>query len=155
MRDFDLAVIGGGAGGLNVASGVAQLGARVALIEKKKLGGDCLHYGCVPTKTLVHSAKIASLMKRSREFGLNDTNISIDFKNIMNHMRDVISKVGVRDDSKRLEDMGVQVFWGTENLLTLIPLNLMVRRLPVKNLSPQQVQGSLLSLSKVSKTFNI
>ncbi|MCR4318766.1 MAG: mercuric reductase [Candidatus Brocadiaceae bacterium] len=112
MRDFDLMVIGGGAGGLNVASGAAQLGARVALIEKNKLGGDCLYYGCVPTKALIHSAKIASLMKRSKEFGLNDTTVSFDFKNIMNHMRDVVSKVGVHDDPKRFEDMGIQVFFG-------------------------------------------
>lgn len=117
MRDFDLTVIGGGAGGLNVASGAAQLGARVALIEKKKLGGDCLYYGCVPTKALIQSAKIASLMKRSKEFGLNDTNISFDFKNIMNHIRDVISKVGVHDDPKRFEDMGVQVFFGNGKFL--------------------------------------
>lgn len=112
MRDFDLTVIGGGAGGLNVASGAVQLGARVALIEKKKLGGDCLYYGCVPTKALIQSAKIASFMKRSKEFGLNETNISFDFKNIMNHMRGVISKVGVHDDPNRFEDMGVQVFFG-------------------------------------------
>src|SRR3990167_8043995 len=105
-KDFDLTVIGGGAGGLNVASGAVQLGARVALIEKNKLGGDCLYYGCVPTKALIHSAKIASLMKRSKEFGLNDTNISFDFKNIMNHMREVISKVGEHDDPKRFEKMG-------------------------------------------------
>lgn len=112
MRDFDLTVIGGGAGGLNVASGAVQLGARVALVEKKKLGGDCLYYGCVPTKTLVHSAKVASLIKRSKEFGLHDTNPSFDFKNIMNHMRAIISKIGEHDDPKRFEDMGVKVFFG-------------------------------------------
>jgi len=50
MKDFDLTVIGGGAGGLNVASGAVQLGARVALVEKNKLGGDCLYYGCVPQR---------------------------------------------------------------------------------------------------------
>ncbi|MFQ5962738.1 MAG: dihydrolipoyl dehydrogenase family protein [Candidatus Scalinduaceae bacterium] len=112
MRDFDLTIIGGGAGGLNVASGAVQLGARVALIEKSKLGGDCLYYGCVPTKALIQSAKIASLIKRSKEYGLNDTNISFDFKNIITHMKDVISKIGVHDDPKRFEDMGVQVFFG-------------------------------------------
>ena len=112
MRDFDLTIIGGGAGGLNVASGAAQLGARVALIEKNKLGGDCLYYGCVPTKALIQSAKIASLLKRSKEYGLNETNISFDFKNVMNHMREVISKIGVHDDPKRFEKMGVQVFFG-------------------------------------------
>ncbi|MDR4506552.1 MAG: FAD-dependent oxidoreductase [Candidatus Scalindua sp.] len=101
MKDFDLTVIGGGAGGLNVASGAIQLGARVALVEKNKLGGDCLYYGCVPTKALVRSAKAALLIKRSKEYGLNDTDISFDFKNIMTHMREVISKIGVHDDPKR------------------------------------------------------
>ena len=155
MRDFDLTVIGGGAGGLNVASGAAQLGARVALIEKNKLGGDCLYYGCVPTKALIHSAKIASLIKRSKEYGLNETNISFDFKNIMNHMREVISKVGEHDNPKRFEDMGCRFSLETENLLTLIPLNLTARRLPAENLSSQQVQEPLLFLSKGSKTLNI
>ncbi len=112
MKDFDLTVIGGGAGGLNVASGAIQLGARVALVEKDKLGGDCLYYGCVPTKALIQSAKVASLIKRSKEYGLNDTNISFDFKNVMAHMREVISKIGVNDDPKRFEDMGVQLFFG-------------------------------------------
>ncbi len=112
MKDFDLTVIGGGAGGLNVASGAVQLGARVALVEKDKLGGDCLYYGCVPTKTLIQSAKVASLIKRSKEYGLNDTNISFDFKNVMAHMREVISKIGVNDDPKRFEDMGVKLFFG-------------------------------------------
>jgi pyruvate/2-oxoglutarate dehydrogenase complex dihydrolipoamide dehydrogenase (E3) component len=112
MKDFDLTVIGGGAGGLNVASGAVQLGARVAIVEKDKLGGDCLYYGCVPTKTLIQSAKIASLIKRSKEYGLNDTNISFDFKNVMAHMREVISKIGENDDPKRFEDMGVKVIFG-------------------------------------------
>jgi Pyruvate/2-oxoglutarate dehydrogenase complex, dihydrolipoamide dehydrogenase (E3) component, and related enzymes len=112
MKDFDLTVIGGGAGGLNVASGAVQLGARVALVERNKLGGDCLYYGCVPTKALVRSAKVASLIKRSKEYGLNDTDISFDFKNIMTHMREVISKIGVHDDPKRFEAMGIKVFFG-------------------------------------------
>ncbi len=112
MKDFDLTVIGGGAGGLNVASGAVQLGARVALIEKNKLGGDCLYYGCVPTKALVQSAKIFSLIKKSKEYGLNDVNASFDFRNVMTHMREVISKIGVNDDPKRFEDMGVKVIFG-------------------------------------------
>lgn len=112
MEDFDLTVIGGGAGGLNVASGAVQLGAMVALVEKNKLGGDCLYYGCVPTKTLIQSAKIASLIKRAKEYGLDDTNASFDFKNIMLRMRNVISKVGEHDDPKRFENLGVKVFFG-------------------------------------------
>ena len=59
MKKYDIIIIGGGVGGLVTASGAAQLGAKVALIEKEALGGDCLHYGCVPTKRLVHSAGLA------------------------------------------------------------------------------------------------
>ncbi|MFQ5687313.1 MAG: dihydrolipoyl dehydrogenase family protein [Candidatus Scalindua sp.] len=112
MKDYDLTVIGGGAGGLSVASGAVQLGARVALIEKNKLGGDCLYYGCVPTKALIQSAKVASLIKRSKEYGLNDADVSFDFGNVMKHMREVISKIGVHDDPKRFENMGIKIFFG-------------------------------------------
>ena len=68
--DYDMIIIGGGAAGLTVAAGAAQLGAKTALIEKKKLGGDCLYYGCVPSKTLIKAAKVyhyAKNMKRSEE----------------------------------------------------------------------------------------
>jgi pyruvate/2-oxoglutarate dehydrogenase complex dihydrolipoamide dehydrogenase (E3) component len=112
MKDFDLTVIGGGAGGLNVASGAVQLGARVALVEKDKLGGDCLYYGCVPTKALIQSAKVASLIKRSKEYGLDAADVSFEFGNVMAHMREVISKIGVNDDPKRFKDMGIKVFFG-------------------------------------------
>lgn len=112
MKGFDLTVIGGGAGGLNVASGAVQLGARVALIEKNKLGGDCLYFGCVPTKALIQSAKVASLIKKSKEYGLDDAGVSFDFGNVMKHMREVISKIGVNDDPKRFEDMGIKLFFG-------------------------------------------
>lgn len=113
MEEFDLTIIGGGVGGLVAASGASQLGARVALIEKEKLGGDCLHYGCVPTKTLVHSARLISLMQRAAEFGLNPVRVDIEFKKIMDNMRAVQSKVGERDDPKRFENMGVKLFFGT------------------------------------------
>ncbi len=111
MADFDLAIIGGGVGGLNVASGAARLGARVALIEKYKLGGDCLYYGCVPTKTLIRSAKIISYIRRAKEYGLHEGSVSFDFRNVMNHMREVIAKIGMHDDPKRFEDMGVKIFF--------------------------------------------
>ena len=69
--DYDLGVIGGGAAGLTAAAGATQFGAKMILIEKSdKLGGDCLHFGCVPSKMLIRSAKIWSLARRSKEFGL-------------------------------------------------------------------------------------
>ena len=69
--DYDIGIIGGGAGGLTVAAGAAQLGAKTLLIEKEnELGGDCLHFGCVPSKTLLKSAHVYHLIKNSQKFGL-------------------------------------------------------------------------------------
>lgn len=110
---FDIVIIGGGAGGLVVASGAAQFGARVALIEKERgLGGDCLYYGCVPTKTLVHSARVLSLIRRSEEFGLGRVVPSQSFAGVMERMRRVVARIGEHDDPKRFEAMGIQLFFG-------------------------------------------
>ena len=69
--DYDIGVIGGGAAGLTVTSGAAQLGAKTILIEKEKeLGGDCLHFGCVPSKTLIKSARVYHQMKNAEKYGL-------------------------------------------------------------------------------------
>ncbi len=69
--DYDIAVIGGGAAGLTVSAGAAQLGAKTLVIEKEPaLGGDCLHYGCVPSKTLIKSAHVYHTMQRTTDYGL-------------------------------------------------------------------------------------
>ncbi len=69
--DYDLGVIGGGAAGLTVAAGASQLGVKTLLVEKEsRLGGDCLHYGCVPSKTLIRTARVRHLMGRAQDFGL-------------------------------------------------------------------------------------
>lgn len=112
MEEFDLTIIGGGVGGLVAASGASQFGAKVALVEKESLGGDCLHYGCVPTKTLVHSARLISLMRRAAEFGLNPVRVDFEFNNIMEHMREVQRRVGEHDDPERFEKMGIKLFFG-------------------------------------------
>lgn len=111
---FDIVIIGGGAGGLVVASGAAQFGARVALIEKERgLGGDCLYYGCVPTKTLVHSTRVLSLIRRSEEFGLGRMVPSQEsFAGAMERMRRMVARVGEHDDPNRFEAMGIQLFFG-------------------------------------------
>ncbi len=112
MEDFDLVIVGGGVGGLVTASGAAQLGAKVALIEKDMLGGDCLRYGCVPTKRLVHSAKVAHLMSRAGEFGLVGEPLKVDFKKVMEGVRSTQARIAVHDDPVRFEDMGVTVIFG-------------------------------------------
>lgn len=113
MERYDLVIIGGGVGGLVTAAGAAQFGAKVALIDKESLGGDCLHYGCVPTKRLVHSAKVASLvMKRADEFGVEVENPRLVFKKVMDGMRRVQAEIGRNDDPERFRKMGIRVLFG-------------------------------------------
>ncbi|MGF1473065.1 MAG: dihydrolipoyl dehydrogenase family protein [Rubrobacteraceae bacterium] len=112
MSDYDLVVIGGGTAGLVAAAGGASLGAKVAIVERDKLGGECLYYGCVPTKALVKSAKVASLMRRAPEFGIGEVPVEVDFPAVMRRMRAVISKAGEADDPQRFRNLGVEVFLG-------------------------------------------
>jgi pyruvate/2-oxoglutarate dehydrogenase complex dihydrolipoamide dehydrogenase (E3) component len=109
----DLLVIGGGAGGLVVASVAAQLGLRVALVEKSsRLGGDCLHSGCVPSKTLLQSAKVASLMRRGGEFGLDAVTPQVDLGRVSDHVHAVIDHIQQHDDPERFRAYGCDVLFG-------------------------------------------
>lgn len=112
MRKFDLAIIGGGVAGLVSASGAARFGARVALVESVSLGGDCLRSGCVPTKRLVRSAKVASLVRRAGEFGIDAGEVRVDFPRVMELMRKAQAKVGEHDSPERFSKMGVELFFG-------------------------------------------
>ena len=107
---YDLVVIGGGTAGLVSAAGAASLGARVALVERDKLGGDCLYRGCVPTKTLVKSARVASLIDRSEEFGIKTARYEVDFPAVMDRMEKVIETAGEHDSPERFRKLGVEVF---------------------------------------------
>jgi dihydrolipoamide dehydrogenase len=112
---FDLIVIGGGSAGLVAAGGAAILGARVALIEKNKLGGDCLYTGCVPSKSLIRSAKFASDLKRANEFGFEipDFKFKQDkFASITNRVQRIIKQIEPHDAPERFEKMGVEVIFG-------------------------------------------
>lgn len=112
MENYDIVVIGGGAAGLTVATGSVKLGLKVAMIEKEKLGGDCLYYGCIPSKTLIHSAKIASLIRRAKEYGLKETSLNFEFEGVISHVWDVIRKIEKHDDPARFRGMGVEVIFG-------------------------------------------
>ena len=113
MKARDLVVLGGGPGGLVVASVAAQLGLRVTLVEQsEQLGGDCLHYGCVPSKTLLHSAKVASLMRRGAEFGLESQAPRIDMGRINAHVASVVKHIQRHDDPQRFRDYGCEVLLG-------------------------------------------
>jgi len=118
MDKYDITVIGGGAAGLVVASGSAQLGASVALIEKERLGGDCLWYGCVPSKALIKSAKMVHLLRRAKDYGIDDIDIKFDFKNVMDKVRSLRAKIGEHDDPERFKGMGINVITGDPKFLS-------------------------------------
>lgn len=113
MTQRDLVIIGGGAGGLVVASVAAQLGLEVTLIEKApKLGGDCLHYGCVPSKTLLHTARVAHWMRHADRAGLAAVEPEVDMARVNARIRAVIEHIQQHDDPARFRDYGCEVIFG-------------------------------------------
>ena len=112
--DFDIGVIGGGAGGLTVTSGAAQLGAKTLLVEKEnQLGGDCLHFGCVPSKTLIKSAQVYHWLKNSERFGLPTVDVPpVDFGNISKRIKSVIGTIQHHDSKERFCRLGARVEFG-------------------------------------------
>ncbi len=112
METYDIVVIGAGSGGLVVASGAAQLGAKVALVEKDRMGGECLNTGCVPSKTLIHSARVVALMKRAGEFGLDPVDVRFDYSKVIDHVHEVIGRISRHDSVERFEGLGCDVFLG-------------------------------------------
>ncbi len=118
---YDLIVIGGGSAGLVAAGGAAILGARVALVEKKALGGDCLYTGCVPSKTLIKSAGFAHQSKRAEDFGFEISDLTFrnnSFAAITNRVQKVIKIVAKRDSPEVFEKMGVEIIFGTPKFLS-------------------------------------
>ena len=110
--DRNLIVIGAGSAGLVSAYIAAAVNAKVTLVEKHKMGGDCLNTGCVPSKALIKSAKVASLIKRSREFGITVPESNIDFPAVMERVQAVITKVEPHDSVERFESLGVECIEG-------------------------------------------
>jgi pyruvate/2-oxoglutarate dehydrogenase complex dihydrolipoamide dehydrogenase (E3) component len=112
--NYDIGVLGGGAAGLTVAAGAAQLGAKTVLIEKEKaLGGDCLHYGCVPSKALIHSAKVYHQIKTAHLLGLPELKVPpAEFGPIAQRIATVIEKIQKHDSVERFCKLGAKVVFG-------------------------------------------
>ncbi len=113
--DYDIGVIGGGAAGLTVASGASQLGAKTLLVEKENLlGGDCLHFGCVPSKTLIKTARVYQSMKEAGRYGLPVPDLGpVDFLLVAERIRQVIEHIQQHDSVERFAGLGVQVSFGS------------------------------------------
>ncbi|MBI5970972.1 MAG: dihydrolipoyl dehydrogenase [Deltaproteobacteria bacterium] len=111
MKEFDIVVIGGGPGGYVAAIRGAQLGAKVALVEKDKIGGTCLNRGCIPTKALYYSAKAFSAAKRAADFGVNVRDVEFDLSKAVSRKNDIVKKL-VGGVETLLKGNGVEVFRG-------------------------------------------
>ena len=110
---YNLVVIGAGTAGLVCAAGAAGLGAKVALIERHLLGGDCLNYGCVPSKCIIRSSRVVGEVRDARQFGLCiPEGTEVDFPAVMERMRRLRVKISHRDSAERFRELGVDVFLG-------------------------------------------
>ncbi|MFI5329545.1 MAG: mercuric reductase [Desulfobaccales bacterium] len=110
---YNLVVIGGGTAGLVCAAGAAGLGARVALVERHLMGGDCLNYGCVPSKAVIRSSRIAADLRTADRFGVKvPAGAEVDFPAVMERMRRLRAQISQHDSAQRLRGLGVDLFLG-------------------------------------------
>ena len=108
----DICVIGAGSGGLSVAAGASQMGADGVLLERGKMGGDCLNYGCVPSKALLAAGHKAEELRTSAAFGIEAADPKIDFAKVNEHVHSVIAAIEPNDSVERFEGLGVRVIRG-------------------------------------------
>ena len=116
--DDNLVVIGAGSAGLVTSYIAAAVKARVSLVEKHQMGGDCLNTGCVPSKALIRSAKIAHYLQRSGEFGLDNVSAKVNFRHVMERVQAVIDKVAPHDSVERYSGLGVRCIHGAAQLIS-------------------------------------
>jgi len=105
----DICIIGGGSGGLSLAAGAVQMGAKVVLFEGHRMGGDCLNYGCVPSKAMLAAAKAAKLARGNPQMGIGGTEPEVDFAAVKDHIAAVIAEIAPHDSPERFRDLGVRV----------------------------------------------
>lgn len=113
IKKYDICVIGAGAAGITIASALAMLGFNTVLVEKNKMGGGSMHYGCVPSKTLLSSAKIATRIKQADAWGIKTQTPEVDFAAVMARVKDVVKSLNETNTAERLEGLGVHVVEGT------------------------------------------
>src|SRR5712671_3949902 len=121
MAKYDMAIIGGGSGGLTAARVATVLGANVLLVDKQRLGGDCLNYGCVPSKSLIHVARVVQQAKDAAKLGLMPVNLGVDMARVSEYVQGVISRVG---EAERVYTEGVSVKFGKVSFKSSTELDL-------------------------------
>lgn len=116
--DADIVVIGAGAAGLISAYNAAKAGVKVVLIESHKMGGDCLYFGCVPSKAIIQSAKFIAQAKRAQDFGIAKAEVTFNFQDIMQRVQEKITAIEPHDSIERYEKMGVECIQGKGEIVT-------------------------------------
>lgn len=130
---YHLVVIGAGTAGLVTAAGAAGLGARVALIERNLMGGDCLNVGCVPSKGVISSARVAATVKNAQDFSVNvPDGAGVDFAGVMQRMRRLRASISHNDAASRFRDLGVDVYFGQASFVDADTIDVAGTRLKYK-----------------------
>ena len=132
--DYNLVVIGAGSGGLVSAYIAATVNAKVALIERHKMGGDCLNTGCVPSKALLRSAKIAHYVDNANTYGINTGKAEVDFAAVMERVQSVISAIEPHDSVERYEGLGVECVQGEAEIVSPWEVKVGDKTLTTKNI---------------------
>ncbi len=130
---YNVVVIGAGTAGLVTAAGTAGLGGRVALIERNLMGGDCLNFGCVPSKALISSARLIQQIRESEKWGLEQQSPEFVFEKVFERMRARRAKIAPHDSQERFESLGVDVFHGEARFVSAHEVDVKDQRLRAKN----------------------
>ncbi|MEO6970356.1 MAG: mercuric reductase, partial [Chthoniobacterales bacterium] len=130
---YNVVVIGAGTAGLVTAAGTAGLGGRVALIERNKMGGDCLNFGCVPSKALISSARLTQSIREAQKWGLKKQEPQYDFGEVFERMRARRAKIAPNDSQERFESLGVDVFRGEAHFVSPHEVEVDGQKLRAKN----------------------
>jgi len=121
LSRYNLVVIGAGTAGLVTAAGAAGLGAKVALVERHLLGGDCLNTGCVPSKAVIRSSRVVADLREADQFGIKASiGMEVDFSAVMERMRRLRARISEHDSVRRFKELGVDVFLEKEDSRALI-----------------------------------
>jgi len=132
--DYNIVVVGAGSAGLVSSLIAATVKSRVALIEKNRMGGDCLNTGCVPSKALIRSAKILSYVKRAEEFGFDQGKLDFEFSKVMERVQRIIKKVEPHDSVERYTGLGVECIHGEAKVVSPYEIKVNGKKLTTKNI---------------------
>ncbi|MFO7812528.1 MAG: FAD-dependent oxidoreductase, partial [Pelovirga sp.] len=132
--DYNIVVLGAGSAGLVSSYIAAAVKSKVALIERDKMGGDCLNTGCVPSKALIRSAKILNYGRRADEFGLRRTEIEFDFSEVMERVQQVVTRIEPHDSVERYTDLGVDCIQGEARITSPYTVEVNGRTLTTRNI---------------------